>query len=348
MQSFLRKRKSGSAINGGPKQKRRKTKVFKKKHKKYRKSTKSSKGSDYVSKKDGISNTVVKVQYKAPKMERFMEALGNIDVYETIATAALNQASGNTQLALTIGTYLTGSEIGTIIGNAFQKMTNVTMRLLDPSLNATTNGVFKIHLKSFDQEIDMLNQAPTSVTVDIYTLVSRNTGSAVYDPVTAWNNISQEAGISTAINSQTPMARPTESMTFNMSWKIVNKSRVELATGEQHNHKFKFNLNRIVDYNYFKNFSLVKGISCGIMMVARGGLGDNENLKIITGANVIQLAPIKVIMATRSKYTYQILQGKPRQHTLVQTMNGTSQPQLYAVDGVSGAVDDLQANINYG
>lgn len=177
---------------------------------------------------------------------------------------------------------------------------------------------FKTMFQDVISETELTNASAAYATLQIYDCVSRITKVDYTAPDSDWVvGLTEQygngmGGTYPASSHQFPGSVPTESKLFNMNWKIVKKSLIELGTGRGHLHRFHFHPNRIVDTEYAMHYAQIKGITTCTMFVYRGAVVDDT---ASTGAPVVGLvstADIKIVYTEHMKYRMRGLDVFPR------------------------------------
>lgn len=175
---------------------------------------------------------------------------------------------------------------------------------------------YKFNLEGAKVIVRNINQAPSTVELEIFLLMSKVSAATLVTGQAAWNNgLNDQAGASIAnyiaspLSYQTLGTRPTDSKPFNMLWKIVKKIKVSLPPGREHIANFQLDIHRILDTEYMNTFGVVRGITYEILMIARGQPVGLTNSYI---AENVATAPIKVITTLDYNVTLQMLDIFPR------------------------------------
>lgn len=135
---------------------------------------------------------------------------------------------------------------------------------------ATAND--KLILHSIRSEISWVNSSSSNSTFIVYDIIARkDTGAAnASTPLNAWASGIDSAGGS-ATDWQIIGSEPTESVTFNQFYKVVQRTRVSMGPGQMHRHEITYNPNRILAGLYLTNVAYnVAGISMYTLVVHHG------------------------------------------------------------------------------
>lgn len=112
----------------------------------------------------------------------------------------------------------------------------------------------KILLHSIRAETSFVNASSTNSTIVIYDIISRKDagGANVSTPLNAWASGVDSAGGSST-DWQVIGSVPTESVSFNQFYKIVQRTRVSMGPGQMHRHEITFNPNKSIAGLYATN-----------------------------------------------------------------------------------------------
>ena len=142
-----------------------------------------------------------------------------------------------------------------------------------------------LHLKTVSAELSITNVNSTTAVVDLWEVVPKfalgpasysNSGYAVgyMSPSYCWlRGLSNDSGTTATdtpmledlLTAGTTGARPTDSLNFARSWKIVKHVKINLTGGSTHNHKMVYAINHTVPYQEFAQASTSGGKQAGYM-----------------------------------------------------------------------------------
>lgn len=152
-----------------------------------------------------------------------------------------------------------------------------------------------IHMKSLSCEINITNKETHSVIVDIYEVVPKHAlgpttyGSEGYaigymSPSWTWNQ-----GLSTdtpmledTLTASTIGSKPSDSVNFSRTWKVIKHVKVNLTAGSTHIHKMAYAINKTMSYQEYAQFSTSGGKLSGwnpsLLFRLRGVPTSNNSL----------------------------------------------------------------------
>lgn len=304
---------------------------------------KSSRGGRRIT--NGISGLSYSITYLKSR-SRFPKILKTISpktTRESINPSGLI-TDFNKQGVYTQNAMFSGTGINLIADNALQKL-----NYLGVAMNAsmqTGQKSFKIALEDFQVISTFTNQAPTSVEFEIYDLMCKSTSTNYEDPKVCWedgiDDINQ--GASTVTTALQPYSAPTTSKRFNIAWKIMNVTKVELAAGRTHEHKFIKKLNLPIDTQYAAQYAQIKGVTHTQLIVLRGGLGDSNNNRTI---GTVGFTAAKLLVVNRVKTNARLVSDNPRIYVQNSGLITTEPANVYVQDEGSGAVTDTKVVTTY-
>lgn len=284
--------------------------------------TKKAKESEYISGSTRGECTVSTVTHrlKPSKLSHVHKALANKFKYETMTVEqVLHTDDQNTprQQEETAFSILNGTDYGAIVNTYYQNLPDThPMQGKYPESGTMTGGKgHKVLIEKCNYEIELQNCTQGMVMLDIYTLVAKTTG--VYeDPVTAtWTNaISSDGGTSltTTGTRNFPGNKPTYYKQFRDTWKVLKKVTISMMGGSMHRHYVHWNVNRITDYDHWSKYTMSKGYTGAVILVARGQLGDNTlGMK---GTQTVTYTPVKINYAIKQYSTCRIISTMPTNH----------------------------------
>lgn len=131
--------------------------------------------------------------------------------------------------------------------------------------------------------VDKLNGSVTlsniylsNVSVDIYDCVARKDGNTntLSTPTGAWSIGDTSEGVAslyTKLGSQ-----PTETDTFNIFWKVLQKTRIVLGAGQQHKHVINLDYYKKFSYPYLNNYYTYRDCTHCVMIVIHGAPANDS------------------------------------------------------------------------
>jgi len=182
-----------------------------------------------------------------------------------------------------------------------EKYSNLTIKkAFDDFLIASNQGTDKlklqqtsIHMKSLTAEINIRNANSTPCILDLYEVIPKfdlgpteysNFGYAVgyMSPTWCWRQglITDTPQLEDTLALETVGSRPSDSVNFSRSWKVVKRVKVNLTGNSTHIHKMAYAINKTVPYQAYAQFSTSGGKLSGwnptVMCVLRG-VSDTTN-----------------------------------------------------------------------
>nr|WAE42551.1 MAG: capsid protein [Cressdnaviricota sp.] len=266
--------------------------------------------------------------------------------YELLNTCSIVGAS-STQGVGTISTILNGTDYKTIINKAltFYNLGNSTAA---SSQIQTNQKSFKTCLDKVISITELTNQSPGGVEIEIWDLVSKITSANYVFPDTAWGTGGQDQQIDgTTYSDLYLFSVPTQSKYFNLTWRVVKRTKVELGTGRSHEHVFNHQVNRVVDSEYFAVNAMVKGITAAQLVIGRGQVSDSTNGLTV---GTISTGPVKIVGINRLKYTVRVGSSAPRQSYQVSNLPAITQGttgQYFVQEGL-GTVLNMATSTIFG
>ena len=133
-----------------------------------------------------------------------------------------------------------------------------------------------IHMKSLSSELNITNRKSTSCVVDIYELIPKHTlGPTTYNteydatgymsPSWTWQTglSSDTPQLEDTLTSTTVGSKPTDSVNFSRTWKMIKHVKVNLTGNSTHVHKSAYAINKTVAYQEYAQFSTSGGKLAG-------------------------------------------------------------------------------------
>ena len=286
----------------------------------------------------GSTESHANLSYKPGKAMKYLKLLSqpatweSIDQFQAISDPTLN--NNNKQLITVPTTFFTGTDFTTISANLF--VTGQTTNAVAPS---TFDQSFKLGIDGFACTFEFVNMVQTQAEIDIYEVISKITKPAYVSPATDWQTgMTAQEGPGVYTISSALRSCPTESKAFNMTWKIIKKTTIELAPGELHKHTFVFKPKRQLDTEYYYTYNQIKGITGAIMMVFRGTPVD-----AVRGLSLgsVQQSPIKISGWYKRTYKTRELALLPRNNVFINNISGAVQANAYTINEEAGTSTDV-------
>ena len=260
----------------------------------------------------GISNSFCNVKYKPSKGYYTEVKITNASTYEIITQGGILRTPTLQNVASGMIAY---GNLGTNYVDMlklFTQMQKQTNAVSQPDIS-TWNHSYKIVIENMRLETLYRNQSPVLAMVDIYDLVSKVTKPTMTDPALDWSQglVNQETA--NVLLPTFPSAVPTASKLFNINWKIIKRTRLQLVPGREHKHVFVFTPRRIIDTEYAATFGQIRGITTVRMMVSKGGLADDfQNNTTPISTIKVNIEPTKIIWLDQAKFTTRMVSVLPR------------------------------------
>lgn len=319
--------------------KRQKLNNPKKSYKTYKKITKHASGNE-------ISTAIFKTNLKPSKATKQIKIADNVSTYRQI-DAVFVQSTIGIQAAANLGTTLAyagtwGVTLFRQAAQSFQDLVGTANAKFDNVYTSSNYNLQKFFLGSCTTKLRLLNEQASVVEVDIYCIISKQTtpGGHGVDPFTAMNTgLSEINGESTANTYNTIDSKPTESKLFNTYWKIATVKRVTLQPGKQLNFTWRFNANRVVDVQYFQDNDAVRGLTHGMLCLARGSMVGN-----VLGPGVdtkVDFAPVKLVGTVEKTFQSRMCNFYPRNYKF--SNNCSHDAVAYTMQEESGLVVEVEA-----
>ena len=166
-----------------------------------------------------------------------------------------------------------------------------------------------IHMKSLSCEVNITNKETHSVIMDIYEVVPKHTlGPTTYsNEGRATGYMSPSWTWSQGLASDTPMlennltsgdvgCKPSDSVNFSRTWKVVKHVKVNLTAGSTHIHKMAYAINKTVSYQEYAQFSTSGGKLGGwnpSLLFRLRGVPTSDNALAST-ANIVMAADMQL------------------------------------------------------
>lgn len=313
----------------------------------YGRQRKKSRGNMLIRQSNNQSSfTSVNVKYKKQKLSRGYKLISNLSQYTTTSPGYFGTVAGQTlarQYSATIGHWFNGTDYGALINTYFQNLEST-----DPYFGlipTSGNLAMKTLIQGVRAQFQIINQTEAISLARIYIVMAKTTGT-YEDPLTTWtNSIDSDSGNDSAVGPGTnptinyPGSFPTEHKQFNLTWKVVSCKKIELQPGITHNHTFALNINRVIDYDYFSKFSMIKGITFAAFIVAQGTPGDTTRGPNPGLGMTVNYAPVKIDWILQNHYKFRVATKLPGNHYYQSTLGTktlTDTTGLYQQNGVSG------------
>jgi len=267
-----------------------------------------------------ITNSKVSIKYKKQKFDKLLHTIYPSSTVQTntsgqLSSGVATQANVNTVYAL-----LGGPASGGIPTNAnlatldLYKFANYNNTFTDPvNINSAEK---KLLITSYDSEMLITSASSVISFVEIYDVVAKTTGNFEI-PTDNWSQgIINSRDNFTQNDFNVYNARPTQSKSFNLKWKVLKRTSVQLVGGATHRHKFSISLRRLIDTDHFYNNGMVRGITCAQFIVVKGG-------QVVTDAENEQttLPLAKVLWSLSCRYKGSGITFTPRKYLRFNTLS---------------------------
>lgn len=288
-----------------------------------------------VNEADGIKFRNYRITYKKSKLAKLTQKLSPVgNVYDYTA-AGVASPQGNQQAEICSAS----------IGSSLQNLYDVLN--LDASFSALGESR-KMYLGTIGHNIQFSNAGNTTLDFDIYILIDKTTSATATAPGTVWDNaIAAESSNATApAEAKTDLwVRPTMHKSFNIHY-WTRRLHCSLTPGENCRLDFRFNVNRLLDTQYFNDFQSIRGISHHIMVVTRGSLADGVKGFAIT-ANQQTITPSKLIWMVKRHWTGSILATTRKVSRQIGAELPSGIVALYQQDEDNGIIENAMDPLNY-
>lgn len=206
--------------------------------------------------------------------------------------------------------------LSAITGLVTQGLTVVTQ----PTLPTTKIQDFKILLKSVTANLVLTNEAPGACEIDIWDLICNCSTSSYATPTSQWVQglVDEEGPATDTVNMLYSI--PTMTKRFNLNWKVIKRTRLELGAGRSHRHTCYYRPNIIIDSQYANTFQMIKGVTRAIMVTVKGLPSDTSNTYTV---GTVTTGRIKVVGIHDVKYDSCMISSQPKNINFQNTI-GTS------------------------
>jgi hypothetical protein len=273
----------------------------------------------------GLSHSYSKMIYKKKPLIRNQDKIHEPTIYETINSGqylgfggrqAVNTGSVNFLYAPAPNAF--SVNLKSICNVALQYLNTTGTYVGNPAIQANQQSM-KFILDSNNTISEFTNQSLGSCELEIYDLVSRVSTAVYIDPTVIWQQglVNEDVSIISPIQT-TIFNTPTSSKAFNLTWKIVKRTKIELGPGRSHEHVWNFKPNVLIDSEHFNIFNQVKGLTTAQMIVQRGLLGDTV-VGYMTGA--VTTTESKLDFVVRNKTIIRPMQVFPRHYYQVNNLS---------------------------
>lgn len=206
----------------------------------------------------------------------------------------------------------------------------------NPILQAGQRSM-KFLVSSMTYSLMMSNMSLGSCEVEIYDLISKVSTASVLLPNSQWTAglVDEDvSALSPTINQYGSV--PTSSKAFNLTWKIVKRTKVELGPGRSHEHLFTQKPNIIMDSEYLRQFNQIKGITSAMMIVQKGLIGDSV---VGTTSGVVTTTETKLDCILTTTTTVRAINSIPRHFISINNLT-TGATVVNVVNEGSGGISN--------
>ena len=166
----------------------------------------------------------------------------------------------------------------------------------------TGNYVRKILYDYVTYETGFTNNTPSCIKLTLYDCLAKTTAenaTASADTRACWSSgLQDESGFVGAATPYFPGSVPTNSKYFNMKWKILKKTVIQLGPGMTHYHKKHFAPKRLLDLEYVNKEISIRGLTTELLVVAEGM--PTTSVQGLT-SGPISLADMKLLVVQKIK-----------------------------------------------
>jgi len=198
----------------------------------------------------------------------------------------------------------------------------------------------KILLKGVTITTVITNDTTNDALIDLYDMIAATTcdadSSSATSPTDIWNRALQNEVDGTTVALTAYGEVPQRHAMFRLKWNVKKRITVELAAGRTHIHKWVFSPNRIVDLNYVRQNSLIKGVSAASMFICKGA--NLVSASATSGTNIGSTAGLVYYKST-AVYDVKAIYAPPKKSYLYE--NAGTNAVLTAtksINELSGAV----------
>lgn len=297
-----------------------------------------------------VSFSNVRIAYRKPKELRSLKRLSNPAIY--LQTKKWSANSNQSAQAGNVVDYIAPPVDLLLVWAAMAKFYNGTTATFIKNDAPGDLNALKFMLEKADADIRIVNQGASNAEFELYILMAKKTFDSDqneandFGPTGCWSRglLGQDLG-NTPVTPTTPYAKPFESKLFNMTWKCVKTIRHTLKPGETHTSKFSYSPNRILDTNYIKEYSVIKGITYAYYIVQKGVPGDDS--KDYDTAAKIGLTRTKLIAVCNNRYKAYMLSSYPRMNTIATDLDADA-TSLYVQNDIKDLPVDTLDETNVG
>lgn len=363
--SVLRTLKAGTRLASGLLTPKRTPKRAKREKTKRKSKEKSGRNLNLNIGNHEAKNVFFTQRWRSKRIPKMYKALGNPCTVDMLEYGGLTHGYGE-QGVLLVQRFLSTPHVNVLWDHLVTQQVNIMAPSIGggvpfyAELNKTPLSVGtgnqnrsisnKFLLEQVSSEIRFMNQAPSTVELEIYYCQSRVTSNAVVGATAAWQRaIDAEAGESlssdvTNNGINQPYTRPTSRKLFNISWKVVKKISLTLEAGRELISTYVFKPMAIMDTQYWAQYEQVKGMTHDVFIVQRGVIGDDLNQKTV---GQVTTTPTKVIWTQRVKTKISMISDNSRKYHQVGALPESGVSNLYIQDTEDPRVIDTELPANY-
>jgi len=254
---------------------------------------------------EGISNSRTVLAYKMQKINKLWHKISEPTTI-TVNVSGDGESSLNNQVAVGVGTMVYGGPSSSGTSNGIQlnikELYNQCMLNTGATANDTINSFNTIKKLLIDHiwcESLLTSSCSDLMFIDIYDCVSKITQPSLEAPALTWANaIASETANTSGFAVGNYNQNPTQFKKFNIKWKVIKKTRVELGEGRTHKHVFQFKPNRFIDTAYGEEFQQIRGITVSQLLVIRGGQAVRD-----VGSGAVGIGSVRLMYEATAKYT---------------------------------------------
>lgn len=317
---------------------------------------KKNKGPTRIGSQRETDGGFISVFYKKPKQSKQITWSKQPLTYEQLhvfnVASGVSTATQSLQIVTTTHTAsniaIAGSEMLTELFNRHAKIQNSTgpaTIVMDPTF--ATQRYNTLYFKNLRLEINVTNQAPTTVEFDVYIVSRKNSEKnfASNAATTDWSSgltVMNAAGAT--LTNQFIDTKPSMSKRFNLNWRKMGTFREKMNAGEERKLVYNLKVNRFLDSDHWQNFAGgIKGIYHEIICVARGPTADSGNT---FAAGSVATAKVKIVGFVKTIYTTYACNIFSKLHYMATDMT-TSNAALYSIADAAGTVVNTETTTNY-
>ncbi|AXH74446.1 MAG: putative capsid protein [Cressdnaviricota sp.] len=298
----------------------------------------------------GITKSAALLNYKIMDGLKIVRKTSNLDKYRVISSGTVLSNYGE-QGWNDASPSLTSSNLGQILNGSIAT-TTPALATLAPTPTDTQRGLW---IEYYNCKTTLTNQGPSTIKMTIYNLLAKTTDEvSQINPQLTWGDgMLLVSGLNPAptatnpiANPITPGTKPHDSPLFMQNFKILKTTEVEMHSGANHEHNFRFNYRGRIPLSKVDRLNAtgehgMKGITTWLLIVIKGMPVDNSAAQ---AAGVVTIDATKLIYTQEQEWASRLsgLKGKKLTHLNVLTKTPTG---AFNQNPDSSGVHDTVANV---